>query len=119
MTYDPARPKGEDAALRQRAREIAQAGTLPNRRPDRVWGGNGRGAECVICATPVNQDEAEWEIEFARNGDGPAHDVYHLHARCFMAWESERENSSSPTVIISRGRPARKRRLDRSDPVTP
>jgi hypothetical protein len=118
MTYDPAHPKGEDAALRDRAREIVQAGTLPNRRPDRVWGGNGRGAECVICATPVSQDEAECEIEFARSGDRPGHDVYHLHARCFMAWESERENSSSPPVISSRGRPARKRRLDSNDPVT-
>ena len=42
---------------------------LPNRRPDRTWGGPGVGAACAVCALPVNPDQMEFEIEFAREGD--------------------------------------------------
>ena len=39
---------------------------------------------------PVEKDEMEFEIEFARNGDNPGRDKYHVHVRCFAAWEFER-----------------------------
>ena len=32
----------------------------------------------------------EFEIEFARDGDNPGLDKFHVHIRCFAAWEFER-----------------------------
>ena len=81
-----------------------QAGILPDRRPDRTWGGFGAGIDCTICRTPVKQDELEFEIEFARNGDNPHLDTYHLHARCFDAWELERNSARLSHAISSRRR---------------
>jgi hypothetical protein len=82
----------DESALRERARELIQAGTLPDRRPDRMWGGPGSGANCAICSTPAEPNEVEFEIEFARNGKGSAPDTYHVHARCLAAWGVERHN---------------------------
>lgn len=96
-------PRGE-AVLREKARQVVQAGTLPNRRPDRTWGGPGIGSDCTICETPVKHDELEFEIEFARNGDNPHSDTYHLHARCFEAWQLERNSAGLSQAISSRRR---------------
>lgn len=74
--------------LRQKAREAIRAGKLPERRPDRTWGGPGVGAHCQICNIPVARDEVELEIEFAR-GESPVLEKYHVHVRCFRAWEVE------------------------------
>jgi hypothetical protein len=41
----------------------------------------------------VKRDELEFEIEFARDGDDPAASTYHVHIRCFAAWQFEREIS--------------------------
>ena len=79
-----------EIVLREKARAVVQAGKLPARRPDRTWGGPGVGAPCTICELPVTKDELEFEIEFARNGDNPGLDKYHIHVRCFAAWEFER-----------------------------
>jgi hypothetical protein len=90
LTPEQAHDPGGEAKLREKARQAMQAGALPDRRPDRAWGGSGVGAACAICVTPVRPDELEFEIEFARNGDDrPA--TYHLHVRCFEAWQSERD----------------------------
>jgi hypothetical protein len=42
------------------------------------------------CDLPVEPLQLEFEIEFARNGDNPGLDKYHVHVRCFAAWEFER-----------------------------
>jgi hypothetical protein len=73
-----------------RVREVLKAGKLPNRRPDSTWGGSGVGAPCAVCDLPITHDQLEFEIEFARNGDNPGLDKYHVHVRCFAAWEFER-----------------------------
>ncbi len=78
-----------DACTREKARKAVEAGKLPNRRPDLTLGGRGVGADCTICAAPVTADEPELEIGFARNGKGSAVDSYHVHPRCFTAWELE------------------------------
>jgi hypothetical protein len=46
----------------------------------------------------VTPDQAEIEIEFNRHGPTPGLDRYHLHARCFTAWESERRKIPGPWI---------------------
>jgi hypothetical protein len=36
------------------------------------------------------KDELEFEIRFAYDGDSPGLDKFHVHIRCFAAWEFER-----------------------------
>jgi hypothetical protein len=80
----------EEQAVRAKVREVLQAGKLPTRKPDRTWGGSGVGDPCAVCDLPVERDQLEFEIEFARDGDDLGLDKYHVHVRCFAAWELER-----------------------------
>jgi hypothetical protein len=54
--------------LREKARVVIRTGTLPDRAPDRTWGGPGVGAPCSICDLPVEADQMEFEIQFAHDG---------------------------------------------------
>jgi hypothetical protein len=83
----------DEPLLREKARAVVQSGKLPSRRPDRTWGGPGVGAECTVCGMPVTTDELEFEIQFARDGSNPGLDKFHLHVRCFAAWEFERNGA--------------------------
>ena len=38
----------------------------------------------------MTNDQLEFEIQFARAADNPGLDKYHVHIRCFAAWEFER-----------------------------
>ena len=67
-----------------------QDGKIPSRRADRTWGVPGVGATCAICELPATRDEMEFEVQFARDGDNPGLDKFHVHVRCFAAWEFER-----------------------------
>jgi hypothetical protein len=80
----------DEQALREMARAAVACRKLPSCQPDRTWGGYGIGARCTICALPIPKDEMEFEIEFAHNGDNPGLDKFHVHIRCFAAWEFER-----------------------------
>jgi len=80
----------DEPRLREQARRAVQNGKLPARRPDRTWGGPGVGAECAVCEKRVTKDEMEFEIEFAHDGANPGLDKFHVHVRCFAAWEFER-----------------------------
>ncbi len=80
----------DEPRLREQARAAIQGGKLPARSPDRTWGGPGVGAECSVCGQPVTKAELEFEIQFARDGDNPGLDKFHVHIRCFAAWEFER-----------------------------
>jgi hypothetical protein len=84
----------DEGALYERAREVIRARTLPNRRPDRMWGGPGAGANCLICNSPVERHQLEYELEFAGNGDGVGVNKYQVHIRCFAAWEQTLAASS-------------------------
>jgi hypothetical protein len=79
-----------ESTLREKAREAIQAKRLPDRSPERMWGGPGVGACCVICGRAVKRDEVEFEMEFARDAENPGPRNYHIHVRCFAAWEFER-----------------------------
>ena len=50
----------------------------------------GVGTACAVCELPVKSGELEFEIEFAHGGGNPGLDKYHVHVRCFAAWEFER-----------------------------
>jgi hypothetical protein len=80
----------DEKSLREKARAAIKAGKLPTTRPDRTWGGPGVGAPCVVCDLPVTKDQLEFEIQFSHDGDNPGLDRYHVHVRCFAAWEFER-----------------------------
>ncbi|HEY7518744.1 MAG TPA: hypothetical protein VIE36_10685 [Methylomirabilota bacterium] len=83
----------DEDALRERAREVVRRGKLPSRSADRVWGGPGVGAPCQVCGLPVTKDEKEFEIEFEQDGGGGL-DKFHVHVRCFAAWEFERKRAN-------------------------
>ncbi len=84
----------DEAILRAQAREAVENGKLPARRPDRTWGGPGVGAPCSVCDHPVTEDEMEFEIQFARDANGISGlDKFHVHIRCFAAWEFERKTA--------------------------
>ena len=80
----------DEVRLREQARAAIQSGKLPSRNPDRTWGGPGVGAMCAVCEKPVTKEDMEFEIQFARDGDNPGLDKFHVHIRCYAAWEFER-----------------------------
>jgi hypothetical protein len=79
----------DEGALLERAREVIEAGLLPNRPPDRMWGGPGGGAPCAICGTPATAEESELELEFG-DGEDQSGERFSVHARCFAFWDAER-----------------------------
>jgi hypothetical protein len=83
----------DEAILRDKARTAVKQGKLPARRPDRTWGGPGVGAMCTICETAIGKDDMEFEIQFAHDGSDPGLDKFHVHIRCFAAWELERKHA--------------------------
>jgi hypothetical protein len=79
-------PEGEDP-LNELAREAIRAGRVPMREPDRMWGGDGGGAPCSVCAAPVEGTASGFELEFKqKSGDAQCH---HLHVPCYAAWVVE------------------------------
>jgi hypothetical protein len=89
-------PTDDQSVLREKAREVVGAAKMPERRPDRMWGGPGTGIECAICGSPVTRDQLEFEVQFGRDGDRPGPANYHVHVRCFTAWQSECLASGRP-----------------------
>jgi len=47
----------------------------------------------TVCGVPVTKDEMQFEIQFARDGDRPGLDKFHVQIRCFAAWEFERSQA--------------------------
>jgi hypothetical protein len=80
----------DEKTLREQARAAIRDGKLPTRRADRTWGSQGVGAPCAVCRLPIAKNEKELEIELAHDGGRPGIDKFHLHVRCFAAWELER-----------------------------
>ena len=80
----------DEAILREKAREALYSCRMPTSPPDRTWGGHGVGISCSVCELPITDDQLEFEIEFSRDGDTPGLGAFHVHLRCFAAWEFER-----------------------------
>jgi hypothetical protein len=49
-------------------------------------------------ANPSSGTSWEFEIQFERDGDNPGLDKFHIHVRCFAAWEFERRQDGPLTV---------------------
>jgi hypothetical protein len=80
----------DDCTLREKARDAIQNGKLPTRSPHSTMGGPGCGEACAICGETVRHTQMELEVVFRQDGEMLPSHKYHLHPRCFMAWESER-----------------------------
>lgn len=78
----------DDSYLRERVRDVIEAGKLPNRQPDHIWGGPGSGAKCVICDAALERNGVELEIQFLPD-DGSAGSS-RVHVSCFSIFELER-----------------------------
>ena len=76
--------------VRTLARLALQAEKLPRRDPDRTWGGTGVGITCAICGQSITATDVECAMRYASDGGTPRVDQFHLHLRCFAAWELER-----------------------------
>jgi hypothetical protein len=85
----------DEPLLREKAREAIRVEKLPSR-PDHMWGGPGAGERCVICDELVTRDQLELEIQFAYDGAADRLHDFHLHVRCFAAWELERRQDGTP-----------------------
>jgi hypothetical protein len=66
---------------------------MPRRGPDGPWAGKGGDVPCAIWGERIRPDQLEYELQFGQEGATP--DVFHLHLRCFAAWEMERTNAAS------------------------
>jgi hypothetical protein len=79
-----------ETSLREKIRLQLGDGTLPKEAPRRVYGGLGIGVRCNICERPVGVAENELQLQFVRDSDSLSIVVFHLHPRCYAAWELER-----------------------------
>lgn len=75
--------------LRESAQQCLRSGGLPATASARTFAGAGNGAPCALCARAISGDEIEFELEFDRPR-APFVAFYHLHPRCYAAWELER-----------------------------
>lgn len=94
----------EQSTLRELAREALGAGTLPNRRPDWLWGGPARGAGCSLCRRTISVGETAFEAEFRDPVRPEAAPIAHsFHVRCFGVWDLERDSPAEPAKLPGRG----------------
>ena len=89
----------DDSSLREKAREAIQNGKLPAGSPDRIMGGPGCGEACALCGETLRRNRMELEAEFRQDGDIPESHKYHLHPRCFAAWECERREGDGSQMV--------------------
>jgi hypothetical protein len=87
----------DDRYLRETAHEVIRAGKLPDRAPDRVWGGPGTGAKCSVCGASTTHAEVELELEFTYD-DRPGRDSYLVHQRCYSMLKLEHQNVAPGAV---------------------
>ena len=76
--------------VRALARQVLRNTKIPRHDPDRTWGGPGVDMPCTICGKRVTRDQLEYELQFSHDGANPGLDRFHMHIRCFSAWEMER-----------------------------
>ncbi len=85
----------DEPILRGQVREAIKTGRIPAGSADRTCGGRGVGALCSVRNLPVRNSATEMQIEFGRAGEAAGIEKYHVHVRCFAAWELEPGNVRS------------------------
>jgi hypothetical protein len=91
----------DNGMLRDRVREAIRTGKLPDRSPERTWGGQGSGTCCAICDERLSPHQVEFELEFATGDDGRGGENCHVHVCCFSAWERQRLDLKRDTVTAT------------------
>jgi hypothetical protein len=86
--------------MQQLALAAIRAGELPRRAPERVWAGPGTGRRCRVCDQPVQRNQVEYELEFARSETGCDEHNLHFHVSCFTAWDLERRRATSAAAPV-------------------
>ena len=85
-----------DIQLRIKAREAIQAGHLPKRSPDKMWGGPASGAPCAICGVETTLGVVELELEFFGDSDKARTTNYSVHPHCFAIFNLELQRLLTP-----------------------
>jgi hypothetical protein len=86
----------KETGLVHTALEAMRTGRLPDRGPDRIWGGHGSGKDnCQICGKLLNTEEITFDLEYAAAAEGAPPICYSVHLRCFNVWDIEREQSKA------------------------
>ena len=81
----------DEPILRAKAREAILNGRLPTTRPSRMFCSLSVGETCAACGDPVTLGEMKFELVFQRWSKWWSEiRRYHLHPRCFTAWDFER-----------------------------
>jgi hypothetical protein len=82
---------GDESRIRLKGHESTLAGKLPDRAPDRLWGGRGNGTDlCSLCGNLLNEEEISFDLEY--DGEAAARPAcYSVHLHCFHAWDMDRE----------------------------
>jgi hypothetical protein len=81
----------DDQFVREKARAAVRDGTIPSRRPDGSWARPGAAAICSVCELPITIVQMEFQLHFARDREKSGVDEFHIHIRCFAAWELEQK----------------------------
>ena len=77
-----------ERSLRDKARELIQAGRVPRRPPDGVWGGSSFGGQCcMLCRMAIARNEIALEVQFSTGHEAAV--KAHFHSPCFLALEME------------------------------
>jgi hypothetical protein len=79
------------------APEIFWTGKIPERRPDRMWGGRGNGRDiCQICGKPLLTEDVAFDLEYDRQAGETGTVCCSVHVRCFNEWHIGREALATP-----------------------
>ncbi len=74
-----------DDALYGKVMELIRAGRLPDRLPERVWGGAGLdGIQCAVCDATMGHTDVVLEVEVA-GAEGMTYPQFHV--ACFSVLE--------------------------------
>jgi len=76
----------DEAFLRKRTREAIRTGELPDRLPDKLFGGAATGGRCAVCGESTR---GGIEIELMFTADARPDRSYYAHPHCLSIFERE------------------------------
>ena len=80
---------GPDSEAAYIIRMKLERNELPAEVAERIWAGYGTGETCSGCGLPIEKEEVEYELTFAKPGVAPPEPV-RLHRACCELWNVER-----------------------------